>query len=52
VQASEDFADARQIVAAAKFAAERGNAVTSVNGRMIDRPFVLAAERLLRRNSS
>jgi citrate lyase beta subunit len=48
----ETLADARQIVAAAKLAAERGDAVTSVNGRMIDRPFVLAAERLLRRNSS
>jgi citrate lyase beta subunit len=49
---AEDLADARQIVAAAKLAAERGDAVTSLNGRMIDRPFVLAAERLLRRNSS
>jgi citrate lyase beta subunit len=48
----EALADARQIVAAAKLAAERGDAVTSVHGRMIDRPFVLAAERLLRRNSS
>jgi citrate lyase beta subunit len=48
----EALADARQIVAAAKLAAERGDGVTSVNGRMIDRPFVLAAERLLRRNSS
>ncbi len=48
---AEALADARQIVAAAKLAAERGDAVTSVNGRMIDRPFVLAAERLLRRNS-
>jgi citrate lyase beta subunit len=48
----EELADARQIVAAAKLAAERGDAVTSVNGRMIDRPFVLAAQRLLRRNSS
>jgi citrate lyase beta subunit len=48
----EELADARQIVAAAKVAAERGDAVTSVNGRMIDRPFVLAAQRLLRRNSS
>jgi citrate lyase subunit beta/citryl-CoA lyase len=47
----EALADARQIVAAAKLAAERGDAVTSVNGRMIDRPFVLAAQRLLRRNS-
>jgi citrate lyase subunit beta/citryl-CoA lyase len=49
---SEALADARQIVAAAKLAAQRGDAVTSVNGQMIDRPFVLAAERLLRRNSS
>jgi citrate lyase beta subunit len=48
----EALADARQIVAAAKFAAEGGHSVTSINGRMIDRPFVLAAERLLRRNSS
>jgi citrate lyase beta subunit len=48
----EALADARQIVAAAKLAAERGDAVTSVHGRMIDRPFVLAAEGLLRRNSS
>jgi citrate lyase beta subunit len=48
----EVLADARQIVAAAKLAAENGNAVISVNGRMIDRPFVLAAERLLRRNLS
>jgi citrate lyase beta subunit len=48
----EVLADARQIVAAAKLAAERGDAVVSVNGRMMDRPFVLAAERLLRRNSS
>jgi citrate lyase beta subunit len=48
----EELADARQIVAAAKLAAERGDAVTSVNGRMIDRPFVIAAQRLLRRNSS
>jgi citrate lyase beta subunit len=48
----EELADARQIVAAAKLAAERGDAVASVNGRMIDRPFVLAAERLLRRNPS
>jgi citrate lyase beta subunit len=48
----EELADARQIVAAAKLAAERGDAVTSVNGRMVDRPFVLAAERILRRNSS
>jgi citrate lyase beta subunit len=45
---AEELAEARQIVAAA----EPGDAVTSVNGRMIDRPFVLAAERLLRRNSS
>jgi citrate lyase subunit beta/citryl-CoA lyase len=45
---AEELAEARQIVAAA----ERGDAVTSVNGRMIDRPFVLAAERLLRRDSS
>jgi citrate lyase subunit beta/citryl-CoA lyase len=46
----EALADAGQIVAAAKLAAQRGDAVTSVNGRMIDRPFVLAAERLLRQN--
>jgi citrate lyase beta subunit len=48
----EALADARQIVAAAKLAAESGDGVTSVHGRMIDRPFVLAAERLLLRNSS
>ncbi len=48
----EALADARQIVAAAKLAAERGDAVTSVKGQMIDRPFVLAAQRLLRRTSS
>jgi citrate lyase subunit beta/citryl-CoA lyase len=47
----EALANARQIVAAARLAAERGHAVTSVDERMIDRPFVLAAERLLRRNS-
>ena len=49
---AEELADARQIVAAAKLAAERGDAVTSIDGRMIDRPFVLAAQRLLGRNSS
>jgi citrate lyase beta subunit len=48
----EVLAEARQVVAAAKLAAECGDALASVNGRMIDRPFVLAAERLLRRNSS
>jgi citrate lyase beta subunit len=48
----EVLADAGQIVAAAKLAAKRGDAVTSVNGQMIDRPFVPAAERLLRWNSS
>ena len=46
---AEELAEARQIVAAAEAG---GDAVTSVNGRMIDRPFVLAAERLLRRDSS
>lgn len=49
---AEALAEATQIVAAAKLAAERGDGVTSIDGRMIDRPFVLAAERLLRRNSS
>jgi citrate lyase beta subunit len=39
-------------VAATKLAAERGDSVTSVNGRMIDRPFVLSAQRLLRRKPS
>jgi citrate lyase beta subunit len=48
----EALADARQIVAATKLAAERGDSVTSVNGRMIDRPFVLSAQRLLRRKPS
>ncbi len=48
---AEALEEATQIMAAANLAAERGDAVTSLNGRMIDRPFVLAAERLLRRNS-
>ncbi len=50
--AAEALERARRIVDAARHAAQRGDAVTSVDGQMIDRPFVLAAERLLRRNSS
>ena len=44
------LAHARKIVEAAHEAAQRGVAVISVDGKMIDRPFILAAERLLARD--
>ena len=45
----EALLHAEQLVAAAREASLAGRAVTSLNGKMIDRPFVLAAERLLAR---
>jgi citrate lyase beta subunit len=41
---------ARRVVDAAEQAKQRGDAVTTVDGKMIDRPFVLSAQRLLARN--
>jgi citrate lyase subunit beta/citryl-CoA lyase len=40
---------ARRVVDAAAQAAARGDAVTQLDGKMIDRPFILQAERLLSR---
>jgi citrate lyase beta subunit len=44
-----EIAHAVRVVRAAEHAAGMGSAVTSVDGKMIDRPFVIAAERLLAR---
>ena len=46
---SEELDHARRIAKAAQAAAERGDAVTTLDGKMIDRPFILAAQRLLQR---
>ena len=49
---AEALADANRIVAAANEAERHGMAVASLEGKMIDRPFVIAAERLLARGRS
>jgi citrate lyase beta subunit len=46
----EALAHARRVIAAAQEAQERGAGVTTLDGKMIDRPFMLAAERLLARS--
>jgi citrate lyase beta subunit len=46
----EEIDYARRVVEAAEQATQRGDAVTTVDGKMIDRPFVLSAQRLLARN--
>jgi citrate lyase subunit beta/citryl-CoA lyase len=46
----EALAYANRVVDAAREAEKCGSAVTTLDGKMIDRPFVIAAERLLARN--
>jgi citrate lyase beta subunit len=47
---AEALAYANRVVDAAQEAEKYGSAVTTLDGKMIDRPFVIAAERLLARN--
>jgi citrate lyase beta subunit len=47
---AEALAYANRVVDAAQEAAKCGSAVTTLDGKMIDRPFVIAAERLLARD--
>jgi citrate lyase subunit beta/citryl-CoA lyase len=46
---AEEVADAKAVLAAAEEAERRGNAVVELNGKMIDRPFVLRAKAIVRR---
>jgi citrate lyase subunit beta/citryl-CoA lyase len=48
---AESIARARRVVVAARQAQQRGDAVVAVDGKMIDPPFVVYAERLLARAS-
>jgi citrate lyase beta subunit len=47
---AEALAQARKVIEAAQEAARRGVAVVSLDGKMIDHPFILAAQRLLSRD--
>jgi citrate lyase beta subunit len=47
---AEALAYANRVVDAARGAEKCGSGVTTLDGKMIDRPFVIAAERLLARN--
>ena len=49
---AEALAYANRVVDAAREAEKSGSAVTTLDGKMIDRPFIIAAERLLVRNRS
>ena len=46
---AEEVANAKAIVAAAEAAERRGSAVVELNGKMIDRPFIIRAKAIIQR---